>query len=95
MARVFDHGAASIILKVPVRPGLSVEELVPLADELYDSPAVEQMSQELVGGLRKAILPALEAPHLWAQNETYTVVFATRIQGQPTAEQVLASPPRP
>jgi hypothetical protein len=89
VARIFDHGAASIILKVPVQPGTSMEALVPLADELYDSRAVEDVCLEIVEGLRKALAPALEAPHLWDQNESYTVIFAESIRGKPSAKAVL------
>ncbi len=43
-ARVFDHGAASIVLEVPIAPGATFERVTVLADELYDSDAVEQLA---------------------------------------------------
>src|SRR6478672_8558101 len=40
MGRVFEHGAGSIILKVPIPRGSSMVDAIPLADELFDSKAV-------------------------------------------------------
>jgi hypothetical protein len=50
---------------------------------------VEALSLELVEQVRKLVAPALERSHLWAQNESYTIVFAEKIDGAPTAAQVL------
>jgi hypothetical protein len=91
-ARVFDHGALSVHLRVPVPPGTTLEALAPLADELYDTASVEKLCVEVAEGLRKAMSPAMQDPHLWEQNESYTVIFAERIQGDPTAAQILARP---
>jgi hypothetical protein len=88
-ARLFDHGAGSIILQVPVVPGTTLEQLVPLADELYDSPAVEALSQELIVGLQRELASTVENAHLWEQNESYTVLFAEQIEGNPSAAQLL------
>ena len=52
-ARVFDHGAASVILRVPVTQGTTLEQLIPLADELYDSAAVEQIASDVIAQLRQ------------------------------------------
>ncbi|MBX5484303.1 MAG: hypothetical protein IRZ16_20980 [Myxococcaceae bacterium] len=89
IARIFAHGAASIILKVPVPRGTGTEDLVALADELYDSPAVDALAVDLVEQLRKDLLAATEDPHRWEQSESYTVVFAQEIAGNPTATDLL------
>ena len=89
-ARLFDHGAASIILRVPVPPDTTLEPLTVLADELYDSVALEELAVELIESVRKMIAPAVQGPHLWDQNESYTVLFVERIQGNPSAEQLMA-----
>src|SRR5512132_137014 len=88
-ARLFDHGAASIVLRVPVAPGTALEALTPLADSLYDSPAVEALSLELVEGLRRAVAPAMGGAHLWEQVESYSVIFVQRMRGAPTAAEIL------
>jgi len=88
-ARLYDFGAASIVLAVPVSPGTPLDGLAPLADRLYDGPEVHALAQELVEGLRKAVAGALENPHLWSQVESYSVVFVESIQGSPTADEVL------
>lgn len=90
LARIYDHGAVSLILKVPVEPGTTLEQLIAIADELYDSPSVDQVALEHVEGLRRALEPAVQGPHLWEQSESYTVIFAQEIDGQPTANELLA-----
>ncbi|MFP2930153.1 hypothetical protein ACLESO_34150 [Pyxidicoccus sp. 3LG] len=89
-ARLFDHGAASIILRVPVVPGTSLEHLTRVSDELYDSQALEDLALELVEGVRRTIAPAVQEPHLWDQNESYTVIFAESIRDNPSADELLA-----
>ncbi len=89
VARMFEHGAVSIILRVPLAFGTTSDSLVPLADELFDSIAVDQLSQELTNVLRRDLADALEREHLWEQSESYTVIFAEKIQGNPSAGQLL------
>lgn len=91
-ASVYHHGAASIVVRVPVQRGTSVEDLTPIADELYDSAAVDALTLEVVNKLRNLLAPHFEGAHLWDQTEGYTVIFARELEGKPTAEQVLASP---
>jgi hypothetical protein len=95
LARLFDHGAASIQLRVPMPGAKSFSDLVPIADELFDSQAVEALCLELVNGLRRAVEPALQGPHLWEQNESYTVLFVRRIEGDASTSALLADPDLP
>ena len=95
VARLFDHGAASIQLRVPIAKGTSIAELVPVADELFESQAVEALCLELVNGLRRAVDAALQGPHLWEQNESYTVLFVRGIEGDPALATLLADPELP
>jgi hypothetical protein len=88
-ARIFDHGAISIIIAVPVEPGTGLEQMVQRVDELGDSPEVDQLSMDVMDGLRGRLTDAFEDPHLWAQNESYTIVFAEQIEGDPSAAQLL------
>lgn len=88
VARLFDHGAASILLKVPVPPGMTMDSLIVMVDELYDSSGVEGLSVELLEGMRRVITGAIQGGHRWEQNESYTVVFAEKMQGNPTATQL-------
>lgn len=90
IARLFDHGALSIQLEIPVRKGSSRAEVAARVDEVDDSQAVETLSLELANGLRTVLDNAFEGPHLWEQNESYTVIFATELEGAPTAEALLA-----
>jgi hypothetical protein len=89
-ARLFDHGAASIILTVPIPEGATLEKLTAMADELYDSQALEALCGELIEGVRKTIASAVKERDTWEQNESYTVLLVERIRGDPTAEELLA-----
>lgn len=91
-ASLFHHGAISISLRMPIPSGTGLEELIPVADELYDSKPLDALALEEVQKLRKLLEPHFEDPHLWDQNEGYTIIFARKIEGQPTADQVLAAP---
>ncbi|HXX30964.1 MAG TPA: hypothetical protein VEJ89_09630 [Myxococcaceae bacterium] len=91
VARLFDHGSVSVRLCVPVTPGTSLGDLVPLADELYDSPAVDALSHELLSSLRAPVAPALRSAKLWDQTESYAVHFVERFRDAPSAEEVLAA----
>lgn len=91
-ARLFDHGALSVILRVPIPTGSTLEELIPFADELYDSPAIERVGAEIVAQLRAALGPAIKDAHLWEKNESYTVLLVRELDGAKTAAEVLAAP---
>src|SRR5262249_36398451 len=92
VARVFDHGAASILLKVPIPAGTELEQLIPIADELYDSRHGAQTSLELLEALRRALEPVTQGRHIWDQSESYTVIFAEQLQGNPTAKEIQDRP---
>ena len=93
--RLFDHGALSVILRLVLRPGTTLEELVPLSDELSDSPAIEAMAQEVMSSTRTAVRSAIQDSHLWEKNEGYTVFRIREIEGNPTAKQLLEAPELP
>ncbi len=90
--RLFHHGAISVTVRVPIEPLTTFEALVPVADELYDSHALDSFCLDEVNKLRDLFKPAFDAPHLWQQNEAYTVLFARSLEGNPTAEQLLSDP---
>ena len=81
VGRIFTHGAASIILRVPVDAGTPFEALVPFADALYDSAEVDALAAKLMDRLREDIKDACESPHLWEQTESYTVTYVQRFSG--------------
>ena len=89
-ARLFDHGAASILLRVPVPPGTTFDALTALAGPLYDAPEIDTLSHALVDGLRRTVAQAMEGGHLWEQAESYSVVLVERFRGAPTGAEVLA-----
>jgi hypothetical protein len=95
VAKLFDYGAASIQLRVPVPRGRTIADLVRESDELFESLPVESLCLELVNGLRRAVEPALQKAHLWEQNESYTVLFVRKFDGDPGVGELLADPDLP
>ena len=93
--RLFDHGAMSVLLRVPIARGTSLTELIPLADELYDSASVDEVARATLESLRATLAPAVEAAHLWNQHEGYGVVFVESFESPVSASQVLADPALP
>lgn len=91
-AALYHHGAISISLRVPIPAGSTFEALIPLADALYDSKPLDALALDEVNRLRTLLATALEAGHLWHQNEGYTVVFVRAFEGRPRAQDVLIEP---
>jgi hypothetical protein len=91
-ARVFDFGCVSVSLRLEVARGASIEDLVPLADRLTDAPEVDALALDEVNKLRAALEPGFEQPHLWEQNESYTLVLARKLEGSPPVDALLAEP---
>ena len=91
-AALFHHGAISISVRVPVPKGTSIDELIPVADELYDSKLIDALALEEVMKLRKLLAPHFGRPHLWDQTEGYSVILVRELEGNPNAEEVLAAP---
>jgi hypothetical protein len=88
-ARIFDHGAVSVVFEVVLPSGAETGKLTPLADELYDSKAVDEAGRTLATRLRDELGAAVQGAHLWDQFESYTVIFVEKIQGDPDAKEVL------
>ena len=93
--RLFDHGALSVIIRLEIAPGSTLEQLIPFSDDVSDSPALEALAHEVMTKVRTAILPAIKDPHLWDERESYTVFRVREIEGTPTAKQLLAAPELP
>jgi len=93
--RLFDHGALSVILRVPIPKGSTLEDIIPFCDELYDSPSIERVGAEVVAQLRAALGGAIKDAHLWEKNESYTVILARDVEGAEKATDILAAPELP
>ena len=91
-AALFNHGAISISVRVPVPKGTTIDELIPVADELYDSKLLDTLALEEVTKLRKLLASHFESAHMWDQTEGYSIILVRELEGRPTAEQVLATP---
>lgn len=92
---LFDYGAVSIIVTVPIAEGTDLEALIPFCDELYDSPAVEKLCEAVSAQLVKTLGHTLQAAHTWAKNESYAVIHVTHIEGEPKGQALVAAPELP
>jgi len=91
-ARFFDYAAISVLFEVPIAPGTRLLDLLPLCDELYDTPVLEQHARTEFGPILERVQPAIEGRHAWPGVETYTVIFVEELEGNPTGKDVLATP---
>jgi hypothetical protein len=90
--RLFDYGAVSVAMELSIHPGTDLATLLPLCDELYESPALEKTALAEVEALVPKLGGAISGPHGWRGSETYTVIFVEALEGRPSAGDVLAWP---
>jgi hypothetical protein len=88
-ARLFDYGAVSVQIAFPLAPGSELGALLPLCDEVYESPAIEQLARAEVDKLIARLGKAVQGRHDWRGAETYTVLFLTELAGGLTAKDLL------
>src|SRR5271154_6429175 len=89
-AHLFEYGAVSVCFDFPITPGTGLETLIPVCDEIFDSPELDQLAREQLGPLLARIGVAGRLG--WDGIETYTVIFVRTFDGHPLASEVLASP---
>jgi hypothetical protein len=92
VARVFQQGAISLCVRIPVAAGSTLESLIPIADAVYDSQIIDAFCLQEVNALREQFNSAMEKPHLWNQHESYTVLFLQRFNEPVTSETLLLEP---
>jgi len=93
--RLYDYGAVSLRFEIAIKEGTDLESLLPLADHLYDSPAVDAAAQRELAAFLPEVMAAIAKPRTWKDSETYTVIFVRALRGHPLAKDVLASPVLP
>ncbi len=91
-ARFFDFAAVSVLFEVPIAVGARLADLLPLCDELYDTPVLEERARAVFGPILERLQPAIEGRHAWRGMETYTVIFIEELEGHPTGAEVLSTP---
>jgi hypothetical protein len=82
-AHVYDYGVVSIRYRLPIPPGASLAELIPLAEELFvePTPALDAAARREADEVAHALGGALERPHSWEGLESYQVFFVRRFEG--------------
>jgi hypothetical protein len=94
-ANVFDYGVVSVVLELPIVPGTSLDDLVPLAVALLDAPTpeIDAAARREAGEVAQALRPALDRPHSWDGLETYTVFFTRALDRPVTGRDLLEHAP--
>lgn len=90
--RLYESGAATVIFETEIAPGTEVLSLLPLCDELYETPVLESLARPDLDALVARLGSAVMRPHRWEGVETYTVLFIEELRGRPRAAEVLATP---
>jgi hypothetical protein len=91
-ARLFDYGAVSIEVDVPIAPGTDLATLLPVCDELYESPRVDALARTELDAIVIKLGKALRGGHGWRSAETYTVIFLEELDGSMRAAELLEWP---
>ena len=89
-ARLFDYGAVSVQVAFPISQGTELAALLPLCDEVYESPAIEKLARTHVDKLVTRLGASVKGRHDWRGAETYTVIFLTELGDGRTAKDLLA-----
>ncbi|MFN7132881.1 MAG: hypothetical protein ACK4N5_12440 [Myxococcales bacterium] len=89
VARLFDHGAVSILLKIPIAPGTTLGDLVSVTDDIYDNPALDTLARAEADALCDSLQNALQNRHKWEGSESYHVVFVEKFRSSPEANDIL------
>jgi hypothetical protein len=92
---LFDYGVASFLFELPVAPGATLEELVPLAEALLErpTPELDEVARAIANDLSATLAPALVRPHKWDGMETYTVFFVRSFDRRVTGNELLERAP--
>ncbi len=92
--RVFDFGVASLRAQLTLPSAVELDQLVGLADDLYDSQPMLALARREVDTLMERLAPAIRRAHRWEGYETYTLLFVeqmTGASGEVTASELLSS----
>ncbi len=97
-ARVFDYGVISICYRLPIVPGTALQDLVPLAEQLFvePEPALDAEARKEAEAIGSALGAAMERPHSWEGLESYQVFLVRRwVGGSVEAADLLSGAPIP
>lgn len=94
-AHLFDYGVVSIVYRLEIPPGTSLEALLPFAEELVaaPTPALDRAARREAEELSAALGAALDRPHAWDGLETYHVWVVRAFDRPATAEGLLETAP--
>ncbi len=91
-ARLFDYGAISIRFELELGKVTELSSLIPLCDEIYDSPLLEHLARIELDALVERLGTAITGRHAWRGVETYTVIFVQELAAGTSAADLKQSP---
>jgi hypothetical protein len=105
-ARLYDYGAVSISIEIAIDRGTDLASLIPICDEIYESPLVDAFARAEADAIATRVGVCIQGAHDWRGSETYTVIFLESIERgegragstseratNVTADELLAWPP--
>ncbi len=92
MARVFEFGAISVILRVAIPSGTSLDALVAMNAKISDHAAVELLAKDLVLQVFDELKAAMQKPHVSGFVEDYTVTAIEKFKEPVDIEALAAAP---
>jgi hypothetical protein len=91
-ARLYDYAAVSVVFEYEIPRGTSLDDLLPLCDEIYESAVLEAIARSEVALLIGRLHGAIQGRHEWNAVETYTVLFMRSLEGNPPRDRIVDSP---
>ena len=90
-ARLFDFGAISVRFVIPITPGTTLDALVPLCTDAYDSAQLTAAARTALDALLLQLGDAIHGRHEWPGGETYTVISVAAVADGTSAAGVRES----
>ena len=89
---LFSYGTVALCYKIPIGEGTPLDGLVATVGPLYESSELRDLALRELDALSPTLRSCIRGHHDWSGCETYTIVHIQELDGQPTADQVLAWP---
>lgn len=92
LARIFDFGVISVILRVSIAPGTALESLIGINARLSEHPAVELLAKDLLLQVFDELKAAMQKPYISGFVEDYTITYVEEF-AEPVDIEVLGQSP--
>jgi len=80
-ARIWDYGAISVNIEIPLIKETSWEEILKIADAIENSQEIEDISIKIKNDIKAKIISCIKNPQEWEYFEDYITYFFNEIDG--------------